>query len=44
MLFYEVRVLQDNSENNMKNRKHSVIKAEIFNAEASGVCGNQCDL
>jgi len=37
VLFCEVRVLQDYSENNMKPRTHFVIKAEIFNTEADGV-------
>jgi hypothetical protein len=37
MLLCDVRVLQDYSENNMEPKKHSVIKAEIFNAEALGV-------
>jgi len=41
MLLCEVRVLQDFSENNMKHKKHFVIKAEIFNAEAGDGCGNQ---
>jgi hypothetical protein len=40
MLLCEVQVVHDYSENNTKHREHSVIKAEIFNAEAGGVCGN----